>query len=289
MLAQFILSGLVVGCIYALVAIGFTVIYNATETVNFAGGEALMLGAFFFLTFTKSWLLPPAAAFVLTLAAAGLLGFVVFDRLISRPLMEASLLSRVIALMGISAVLKGVARLVWGADAYNLPATFGTRPWRIGGLLITPQEVAIAGTTVAIIAALYLFFQFTRIGMAMRATAQNRRGASLMGVNVPNVFTLAWVIGTVLAGVGGVLLGPLLLVDPDMGHIGIKSFTAIVLGGFGSIPGAILGGLVLGVVENLVAAYLRPEFQAAATFGLLIAVLAVRPTCVFGIAPASRV
>jgi branched-chain amino acid transport system permease protein len=156
-------------------------------------------------------------------------------------------------------------------------------------MFITPQEVAIAVTTIVAIATLYLFFQFTRTGMAMRATAQNRRGAALMGVNVPQIFTLAWVIGTVLAGIGGILLGPLLLVDPDMGHIGIKSFTAIVLGGFGSIPGAILGGLVLGVIENLVAVYLRPEFQAAATFVLLIVVLAFRPSGLFGVAAVRRV
>lgn len=289
MLAQFIVSGLVVGCIYALVAVGFTVVYNATGTVNFAGGEALMLGAFFFLTFTKFAGLPAWLAFLLTLAGSAALGYLVFDRLVSRPLVDATLLSRVIALMGVASMLKGIARLVWGADAYNLPATFGIRPWRILGVRITPQEVAIVAATALILLALYAFFDFTRAGLAMRATAQNRRGAALMGVRVSRVFSLSWVIGTVLAGIGGVLLGPLLLVDPDMGSIGIKSFAAIVIGGFGSIPGAMLGGLLLGLVENLVAAYLRPEFQAAATFVLLIGVLAVKPTGLLGAARVRRV
>ena len=289
MLAQFLINGLVVGSIYALVAIGFTVIYNATETVNFAGGESLMLGAYCILTFSKLWGLPYAAAVVLTLAAGALLGFVVFDRLVSKPMMQASLLSRVIALMGLAAIIKGTVRLVWGADAYNLPAIFNTKPWKLGPVLVTPQEAAIVGITFAIIAALYVFFQFTRFGAAMRATAQNRRGAALVGVSVGAIFAAAWMIGTVLAFMGGVLLGPLLLVEPDMGFIGIKSFTAIVLGGFGSIPGAIIGGILLGIVENLVAGYLRADFQIAATFVLLIGVLAIRPSGLLGNTAARRV
>lgn len=282
MLLQFLINGVVVGCIYALVAIGFTVIYNATRTVNFAGGESLMLGAFFLLTFWKLWGLPYPAALVLTLAAAALLGFVVFDRLISRPMMEASMLSRVIALMGVAAIMKGSARLVWGADAYNLPAAFGTRPWTLGPVLITPQEVAIVAFTAVIILGLYLFFQLTKLGKAMRATSQSPRGAALVGVDVAGIFAAAWVIGTMLSAFGGVLLGPLLLVEPDMGFIGIKSFTAVVLGGFGSIPGAIAGGVLLGVVENLVAGYVRADLQIAATFLLLIGVLAVRPAGLLG-------
>jgi branched-chain amino acid transport system permease protein len=288
-LVQFLIGGLVVGCIYALVAIGFTVIYNATETVNFAGGESLMLGAYFILTFSKLWGMPYPLALAATVGAAVLLGFVVFDRLVSKPMMKASLLSRVIALMGLAAIIKGTVRLVWGADAYDLPATFGTRPWHVGPILITPQEVAIVTITLAIIAGLYAFFELTRFGAAMRATAQNRRGAGLVGVNVAVVFAAAWIIGTVLSVLGGVLLGPLLLVEPDMGYIGIKSFTAIVLGGFGSIPGAIVGGILLGVVENLVAGYLRADLQTAATFVLLIGVLAIRPSGLLGTPVATRV
>ena len=282
MLSQFVISGVVVGCIYALVAIGFTMIYNATETVNFAVGESLMLGAYFILTFYKLWDLPYALALLMTLAAAGCLGYLVFDRLVSRPLIEAPMLSRIIALLGLSTVLKGAARLVWGADAYHLPSPFSTRPVELGGASVTIQELVIVGATVAIVAALYLFFRFTWLGRAMRATSQSRRAALLMGVNVPAVFAMTWIIGTMLSALGGVLLGPLLLVDPDMGAIGIKSFTAAVLGGFGSIPGAIVGGILLGVVENLVAGYMRADLQAAATFVLLLAVLAVRPTGMFG-------
>ena len=289
MLVQFLIDGLVVGCIYALVAIGFTVIYDATETVNFAGGESLMLGAYFILTFSKLWALPYPVALALTIGAAALLGFVVFDRLVSKPMMRASLLSRVIALMGLAAIMKGTVRLVWGADAYELPARFGTKPWQLGSVLITPQEVAIVAFTFAIVAALYAFFELTRFGAAMRATAQNRRGAALVGVNVGAVFAMAWTIGTVLSALGGVLLGPLLLVEPDMGYIGIKSFTAIVLGGFGSIPGAIIGGILLGLVENLVAGYLRADLQTAATFVLLIGVLVVRPSGLLGTPVATRV
>jgi branched-chain amino acid transport system permease protein len=283
MLAQFIISGVVVGCIYALVAIGFTMIYNATETVNFAVGESLMLGAYFVLTFYKLWGLPYPVALLLTLVAAGLLGYLVFDRIVSRPLIEATMLTRIIALLGLSTVLKGAARLIWGADSYHLPSPFPTYPVAIGPANITIQEMAVVGVTCVIVAALYLFFRYTWLGKAMRATSQSRRAASLMGVNVGGVFAATWIIGTMLSALGGVLLGPLLLVNPDMGSIGIKSFTAAVLGGFGSIPGAIIGGILLGVVENLVAGYLRADLQAAATFVLLLAVLAIRPTGILGV------
>jgi branched-chain amino acid transport system permease protein len=282
MLAQFIISGVVVGCIYALVAIGFTMIYNATETVNFAVGESLMLGAYFVLTFYKLWALPYPVALLLTMVAAGLLGYIVFDRIVSRPLIEASMLTRIIALLGLSTVMKGAARLIWGADAYHLPTPFPTTPVQIGPASMTIQEMAVVGVTIVIVAGLYLFFRFTWLGKAMRATSQSRRAASLMGINVGAVFAATWVIGTMLSALGGVLLGPLLLVNPDMGSIGIKSFTAAVLGGFGSIPGAIIGGILLGVVENLVAGYLRADLQAAATFVLLLVVLAIRPTGMFG-------
>ncbi|MGF7160998.1 branched-chain amino acid transport system permease protein [Rhodoligotrophos appendicifer] len=289
MLAQFILSGIVVGCIYALVAIGFTMIYNATETVNFAVGESMMLGAYFILTFYKLWEMPYWLALVLTLGAAGLVGYVVFDRIVSRPLISAPMLSRVIALLGLATVLKGVARLIWGADAYHLPSPISSTPLHLGTMLLTLQEAVIIGSTVVVICALYGFFYFTRLGQAMRATAQSRRAASLMGVNVPLIFSITWIIGTVLSAFGGVLLGPLLLVDPDMGDIGMKSFTAAVLGGFGSIPGAILGGILLGIAENLVAGYLRADLQTAATFVLLLAVLAIRPTGMFGASLERRV
>lgn len=289
MLAQFIASGIVVGCIYALVAVGFTMIYNATETVNFAVGESLMLGAYFILTFYKLWELPYPVALLLTLLSAGTLGYIVFDRIVSRPLIEATMLTRVIALLGLATVLKGAVRLIWGADAYHLPSPVPTDPVRLGPALVTIQELIVVGVTIAIVAALYLFFRFTKLGKAMRATSQSRRAASLMGVNVSAVFAMTWIIGTVLSALGGVLLGPLLLVDPDMGHIGIKSFTAAVLGGFGSIPGAIIGGILLGVVENLVAGYLRADLQAAATFVLLLAVLAIRPTGMFGVSLDRRV
>jgi branched-chain amino acid transport system permease protein len=289
MIAQYVWSGVVVGAVYALVAIGFTMIYNATETVNFAVGESLMVGAYLILTFYKVYELPYGVALILTLACAGWFGWIVFDRLLSAPLIEATLLTRVIALMGLAAIIKGCARLIWGADAWHLQPPLSTEPFALGPVLVTPLEVAIVGTTLAAIGLLTAFFRLTRLGMAMRATQQSRRAAALMGVNVPFVFAVAWIIGTMLSALGGALLGPLILVNPDMGDIGIKSFTAAVLGGFGSIPGAILGGMLLGVAETLVAAYWRSDFQAAATFVLLIGVLAIRPTGMLGVSLDRRV
>lgn len=289
MLSSVLVNGIVVGCIYALVAVGFTMIYNATETVNFAVGESLMIGAYLLLTFTKfgNWSYP--LALLTTLAVAGLIGFVVFDRLVSRPLMTASMLSRVIALMGLASVMKGTVRLIWGADAIHMSSPFSTKPIVVGPVAISQQEIAIVVVTISVIALLYLFFQHTRIGMAMRATSQNRRAASLMGVSVTGVFAAAWIIGTMLSALGGVFLGPLLLVDPDMGSIAFKSFTAVVLGGFGSLPGAVVGGILLGVVENFAGGYIRSDLQIAMTFILLIAVLAIKPTGLLGKPLAKRV
>lgn len=279
---QFVVSGLVIGCIYALVAIGFTVIYNATDSVNFAHGESLMLGSYFILTAYKIWDLPYPLALIVTLITAGLLGFILFDRIVSKPLMEASLLSRVIALIGVASVLKGTARLIWGADAYHLAPLFSIRPWNMGHILINPQETAVVTCTILIIGALYFFFRFTKLGKAMRATSQNRAAASLMGISVAGIFATSWILGTMLSAFAGVLLGPMLLIDPDMGIIGIKCFSAVVLGGFGSIPGSIIGGVLLGIVETLVAGYWRAEYQMGATFVLMIGVLAIRPTGLLG-------
>ena len=282
MLAASIANGVVVGCIYALIAVGFTVVFKATETVNFAVGESLMIGAYLLLTFSKFWGWSYGLAVAATLATSGLMGYLVFDRLVSRPMMTAPLLSRVIALMGLAAVIKGCARIVWGADAHHLQAAFSSRPISIGPASVSINEIAIVVITAVVVALLFAFYQYTRLGKAMRATSQNRRGAALMGINVAAMFAAAWVIGTMLSALGGVLLGPLLLIDPDMGSIVFKSFTAVVLGGFGSMPGAIVGGILLGVIENLVSAYIRTDMQVIATFLLLILVLAVKPTGLMG-------
>ncbi len=289
MLSQVLVNGVVIGCIYALIAVGFTMIYNATETVHFAVGESVMIGAYFLLTFWIVWDLPYLVALALTLLSAGAFGYAVYDRMVSRPLMSAGLLPRVVGLMGMAAIMKGLTRIIWGADAYHLPSALSTDPVRIGPIFIVPQEILIVVVTVAIIGLLFLFFQHTKLGTAMRATSQSRRAATLMGVNISVVFAATWVIGTILSAIGGVLLGPLLLVDPDMGELGIKSFTAAVLGGFGSLPGAIVGGILLGVSENLVAGYLRADWQNAATFVLMITVLAIRPTGLFGKPDKARV
>jgi branched-chain amino acid transport system permease protein len=277
-----LIDGIVVGCIYALVAVGFTIIYNATETVNFAVGESLMLSAFFALTFYKLWGWSYPATVVCTLLLAGLLGYVVYDRLVSRPMINAPELSRIIALVGLSSVLKGSARLVWGGTEYQMPSAFPASRLTLGPIAFTLQEFTIVAATVVIVALLYVFLNFTRLGTAMRATSLNRKAASLMGVNVASIYTIAWVLGTVLSAIGGLLLAPMLLVQADMGSIAFKSFAAVVLGGFGSLPGAIIGGIILGITENLASAYIRPDLQIGVTFLVLLGVLAIRPTGLLG-------
>jgi len=184
--------------------------------------------------------------------------------------------------MGIAAVIKGTVRLTWGPDAQHLAPVFGTTPRAVGPVLITAQDLWVVSSTVAIIAALYVFFRFTPLGKAMRATSQNRRAAQLCGININRIFATAWVGGTILSALGGVFLASIIVVDPDMGIIGIKSFTAVVLGGFGSFPGAVIGGILLGITENLVAGFLGAQYQLAVTFLLMLVVLAIRPAGILG-------
>lgn len=282
MLIPLLVDGIVVGCIYALVALGFTIIYNATETVNFAVGESLMLSAYFVLTFYKLWGWSYPTAVFCTLLLAAILGYVVFDRLVSRPMIAAPELSRIIALVGLSAMMKGMVRLVWSGDAYQIPSALPAGRVTLGPAAVTLQQLTVIVVTVATAGGLYAFLRWTKIGAAMRATSNNRRAAALMGVDVKSIYTLAWVVGSVMSAIAGLLLAPLLLVQPEMGAIAFKSFTAVVLGGFGSMPGAIAGGIILGVTENLASAYIRADLQVAVTFGVLLAVLVVRPTGLFG-------
>lgn len=281
MFAQLVFAGLVVGSLYALVALGFTLIYKATEVVNFAHGEILMLGAYVALTLMVGLGLPFPVALPVTLALAALFGLLLNWSAI-RPLMDASLLSQVIALLGIASIVKGTVRNVWGVQGHYFPPPLPTDPLSLGGVLATPQDLAVIGVTLACIAALYVFYEHTRVGLAMRGTSQNRKAAALMGIDVPKVFALAWAAGAVLSALGGVFLAPLVVVDPDMGEIGMKAFAAVVLGGFGSLPGAIVGGVLLGVAENLVAGYVSSQVQLAVPFLLMVAVLTIYPSGLFG-------
>ncbi|HEY2992298.1 MAG TPA: branched-chain amino acid ABC transporter permease [Methylomirabilota bacterium] len=283
-----VVSGLATGCVYALIALGFVLIFKATDVVNFAQGEFVMVSGFMSYTLLIGLGLPYGLVLVATIVLSGLMG-VVLERVVVRPIMDAPIFSIVIATIGASIVLRSSAGIVYGYDVLPLPTIFSKDPVRFGVLRFTPMDVGVIGSSLAIMLALYLFFKLTKTGTAMRATAQSQTAARLMGVSVSRIFSLTWAISAAIGGVAGVLIAPIIYLDPNLGFIGVKAFAGAILGGFGSIPGAIVGGMLLGVIENLSGYFFNAGIKQVSTYILLILVLVVRPAGLFGAAPVRKV
>jgi branched-chain amino acid transport system permease protein len=283
-----VVSGLATGCVYALIALGFVLIFKATDVVNFAQGEFVMVSGFMSYTLLIGLGLPYALVLVATIVLSGFMGMVL-ERVVVRPIMDAPIFSIVIATIGASIVLRSSAGIVYGYDVLPLPTIFSKDPIRLGVLQFTAMDVGVIGCSLAIMMALYLFFRLTKTGMAMRATAQSQTAARLMGVSVKRIFSLTWAISAAIGGVAGVLIAPIIYLDPNLGFIGVKAFAGAILGGFGSIPGAILGGMLLGVIENLSGYFFNAGIKQVSTYILLILVLVVRPAGLFGAAPIRKV
>ena len=275
------LNGLAVGCIYGLVALGFVLIYKATELVNFAQGDLLMLGAFVCYMAVVWWGLDYWLAFliaVVTIAAFGaLLDVVVLRRVIGQPQFAVVMLT-----IGLGSIFRTFASVTWGSEIYTLPTPFGG-VWQLGGITISHQYLSIIVGTLVLCGALYAFFNWTRIGVAMQATSQNQLAAYYMGIPVKRIFSLIWAISAGVATAAGVLLAPVTLIDINMGlAVALKAFAAAVLGGFGSIPGALLGGIIIGLIELFSGATLPDGFKDTMPYIVLLVVLAVRPQGLFG-------
>jgi len=283
-----VVSGLATGCVYALIALGFVLIVKATDVVNFAQGEFVMVSGFISYTLLIGFGVPYWLVLVSTIVASGLMG-VVLERVVVRPIMDAPIFSIVIATIGASIVLRSSAGIVYGYDVLPLPTIFSKDPIRLGVLNFTAMDAGVIGSSLAIMLALYLFFKLTKTGMAMRATAQSQTAARLMGVSVTRIFSLTWAISAGIGGVAGVLIAPIIYLDPNLGFIGVKAFAGAILGGFGSIPGAIVGGMLLGIIENLSGYFFNAGIKQVSTYILLILVLVVRPSGLFGAAPIRRV
>jgi branched-chain amino acid transport system permease protein len=288
MLWQQIISGMAVGCIYALVALGFVLIYKATEVINFAQGEFMMIGAFAAYTLIVFCKLPFLPAFVFTLIFMFLFG-ILLDRVIFRPLVGEGAFALVMVTIGLAFTLRSLAGMIWTYDTFDFPFVFSEKPLDLGGLVISKVHLTIIVSSVILMSLLYLFFKFTDIGIAMQATSQNQLAAYLMGIGVKKVFLLTWAISAVIAAIAGILIAPISFLHANMGFIGLKAFPAAVLGGFGSIPGAIVGGLIIGLSENLAGGYLTPGFKNIFAYIILILVLMIRPEGIFGIKEKKRV
>ena len=274
---QYLLSGLVMGSSYALIALGFTIIYNGTNVINLAQGEFVMAGSLLMVTFTQKLGLNLAEAFALSVAAVGLLALV-FERLAIHPLRNAEPITLVIVTIGASILMRGIAMFAWGKNAYPLAPFSGDKPISFLGATILPQSFWVFGITIVVVVALQLFYKFTLTGKAMLACAVNRTAARLMGINVESMVMLSFVLSGMLGAVAGIIIAPITLTRYDVGvMLGLKGFCACILGGLGSSTGAIVGGIVLGVLESVGAGLISSNYKDAIAFLILLLMLFVRP------------
>ena len=280
---QVIVSGVSQGCIYGLIALGFVLIYKATETVNFAQGELMMLGAFVGVTATTVLGLPYWAAVAATLLVMALFGFLL-ERVVLEPILGQPAFAIIMVTIGIGFVARGLVTMIpgWGTDTHMLETPFRGEIVRAGGLVVAAEHLVIIAATVLLVAALYVFFRFSRVGIAMQAASQNQLAAYYMGIPVRRLNGLIWALSAAVAALAGLLLAPLTFVHVNMGFIGLKAFPAAVVGGFGSLPGAIVGGIIIGVVEALSGVYLPEGFKDVAAYVVVLIMLAVRPSGLFG-------
>jgi branched-chain amino acid transport system permease protein len=276
-----IVSGLATGAIYALMALSLVIIYNATRTLNFAQGEMLMISTFVAWAAQRALGLPLVLAFVVAVVAAAVLAWVI-ERLVIRRAIGRTHWDVLIITVGLSLILRAVAGLVWTHDEFPFPSPFPSAPVAVGAVRLAPVSLGILGASLALMAALSALFRWTRLGRAMRAVAQNQRAARLMGISVERVYSTSWVLAAVVGAIAGVLVAPVVFLSSKMGLVVINGFTAAVIGGFGSMPGAVVGGLLLGVLENLAPLYLPSGIRYSVPFVVLIAILVLRPAGLVG-------
>jgi branched-chain amino acid transport system permease protein len=284
LLTYLLLSGLTTGSLYALIALGIVVVNKATGVINFAHGELFMFSGF------VAWMLhvQMGVSYLPSLLVAVAFGFVLgsLTNLIAfRPLKNANIVSLVLATMGIAFMLRGTARVIWGGkgDYLPFPPITSPEPVMIGEIMVIPQQLAVLAGAIVIMAAFAAFFRLTRAGKMMQATADNAKAATLVGIRIDRIYMLSFGTGAAIAGAAAVLMAPLTLLYPDMGFsFFIKGFAAAVLGGLTSLPGAVLGGIAIGVIEALAGGYIHSSFIEVSAFIVIMFVLVVRPTGLLG-------
>jgi branched-chain amino acid transport system permease protein len=280
---QIIISGVAQGCIYGLIALGFVLIYKATETVSFAQGELMMLGAFGGLACMTVlgfpfWLAVPSA--VVAMAVIGVL----IERVVIRPILGQPAFSIVMLTIGIGYVARGVITMIpnIGTDTHTLPVPYKDQIWKLGGLVLNVEQMAVIAVTAVLSGLLYVLFKYSKLGVAMQASSQNQLAAYYMGIPVKRLNGLVWGLAAGVAAIAGLLLAPITFVHANMGFIGLKAFPAAVVGGFGSLPGAIVGGVIIGVVEALSGFFMPEGFKDIAAYVVVLIMLMVKPNGLFG-------
>jgi branched-chain amino acid transport system permease protein len=279
---QMLTAGLAMGAIYALVALGFVLIFNAVNVVNFAQGEFVMVPAFVAVWLMEHFKLPYPLIYLLTALFMGVFG-IVFQRIAYYPLRNRTFLPVVISTIGVSIFLKNGAQIVFGAEPQLMQRPTPADALNILGVFIDPQYIVIIACTVALLIFQYFFFERINLGKMMQATAQDKEMARLLGIRVSRMIVITFVYSSILGAVAGILIGPIFYVTKEMGGmLGLKAFCSAIVGGFGNVPGAILGGLFLGVVEVFAAYYISSAYRDAFAFIILILVLLFRPQGFFG-------
>ncbi|MEM6462885.1 MAG: branched-chain amino acid ABC transporter permease [Pseudomonadota bacterium] len=275
---QLIVSGLANGCVYGLIALGFVLIYKATEAVNFAQGDFMMLGAFITLGFTNAAYmdLPFWISVCLAIAIMGVLGYLL-DLVVLRRMFGQSQVAVVILTIALGFVIRFVAGVIWGHEPQSLESPIAGVELRFGGIVLGMDEVAVIIVTVLLTMLLYLFFARTKLGVAMQASSQNQLAAYYMGIPVKRIHSMIWALSGIVAAIAGILFASKGSIDPAAGLLGIKAFAAAVIGGFGSLPGALLGGLIVGLVEPFAARYMPAGYSQIFPYLILIVMLIVRP------------
>ena len=280
-LLQFLFSGLTVGAVYALVALGFTIIYNASDVVNFAQGEFVMLGGMITVSAYAAGLPLPLAALIAIVATAGV--GVALNKLAIEPARGAPVVSLIIITIGASIFLRGAAQVLFGKQIHRFPSFSGDEPIRIAGATILPQSLWVIAGGLAVFVALYIFFTKTLTGKAVLATSNNRLAAQLVGINTNWVLFMSFAMSAALGAIGGILVAPITMASYDMGiMLGLKGFVGAVVGGLGNGLGAVLGGLIVGILEAMGAGYISSAYKDASPFVLILLMLFFMPRGLFG-------
>jgi branched-chain amino acid transport system permease protein len=288
-LLQYTITGITVGSIYAMVAIGFNIIYNVTEAINFAQGEFVMLGGLIMVFLQVTLNIPLVLSFPLTIVVVTVVG-ILLDRLAIRPIREPSVLSMIIATIGAAFFIKGAAMFIWGKDPFDLPPFSGRNPIAFYGAVVQPQCLWVVGFLVAVVITLTLFFDRTILGKALRACAVNPNASSLVGMNVKYMILLSFAMSAAIGAVGGIVITPISLMEYDRGAmLAVKGFAACVLGGMGSFPGAIMGGLIIGLIESLGAGLISSGYKDAFALLVLLFVLFLKPSGLLGSVEISKI
>ena len=286
-----LISSIRLGSVYAIIALGYTMVYGIAKMLNFAHGDVIMIGAYISFCATQYWGMTPLLGVLVSMIVCTVLGIVI-ERLAYKPLRQAASLAVLITAIGMSYLLQNVAQLIWGANPKSFTSIMaGLEPIRMGALIVRWETVVTVAANIIIMAALTWFTGNTKMGRAMRAVSEDKGAAELMGINVNFTISLTFAIGSALAAIAGVLLcSSYPNLQPTTGSMpGIKAFTAAVFGGIGSIPGAMIGALIIGICENLIKAAGYTAFSDAFTFALLIVVLLFKPTGLFGEKTAEKV